>query len=105
MNKILFTAGWITLLTLFIGLGQASAQNLVPNGDFEMKARDNWELTGQNTGALCAMYDCSGQGRTSWCWRRTPGTTNGNGGLMQDVCLFGGVTYNFSAYVVYTETG
>jgi len=105
MKRILLAAGCVALFCLVLGQDNALAQNLVPNGDFEMQARAEWLLTGNNTGAQATTFDTNGNGDNSWCWKRTPGTTKGNGGLEQDVYLFGGVLYNFTAHVAYDETG
>jgi len=105
MKAFVFAAGCLALFLLAFGQERAWAQNVVPNGDFEMMGRADWELTGNNTNAVCTMYDTSGNGQRSWCWKRRPGATSGNGGLKQDVCLFGGTIYSFSANLLYEETG
>ena len=105
MKKLLFAAGCAVLLLLFHPGSDGLAQNTVPNGDFELQDLGPWELTGSN--AYCSMlqFDVAGIGSSSWCWKRMPGTNTGNGGLMQDIPLIGGVPYNLSINVAYVENG
>ena len=104
MKNIFIGAGCIVLLLLFSG-SDASAQNIVPNGDFELQDLGPWALTGSNSNTMLMQFDVTGSGQSSWSWRRMPGTGTGNGGLAQDICLIGGVTYNVSVPVACVETG
>jgi hypothetical protein len=101
--KIFTAAGCVTLLFLFLFQGDAFAQNTVPNGDFELQAQGPWVLTGSNVGAGCTPYNTTGSG-TSYCWKRKPGTNNGNGGIEQDVPLIGGLAYDVSIPICYIAT-
>jgi hypothetical protein len=93
MKKLLVGAG-LCLLLLFMSQGDASAQNLVPNGGFEQQALGRWDQHGQNGSSLITEYDVSGNG-VSWCWKRQPADGH-HGGIKQTVTLLGGVAYNVS---------
>ncbi len=101
MKKLIIGAACLTLVFLF--QGGVLAQNVVPNGDFELKAQGQWDLIGNNNGASCVVYNTSGTGN-SWCWRRAPGTPSGNGGLSMDIHLVGGVAYAINIDVCYLAT-
>jgi hypothetical protein len=105
MKKILFGLGCAILLLFFYPGGDAFAQDTVPNGDFELQDLGPWDLTGSNSSTTMMMYDVGGTGKPSWSWRRMPGTGTGNGGLLQNIPLIGGVTYDLSINIAYVETG
>ncbi len=99
---------WLTscsalLLLLFSGTG-ALAQNTAANGDFELQDTGPWAKTGSNDGAMIIMFDVNGNGQTSLCWKRQPGSNIGNGGLTQDVSLIAGTTYDVSVNVSFICT-
>ena len=106
--RILLGAGVAVLLLFFWSPGMAKAQNTVPNGDFEVQDLGPWTMTGDNGWTTMKLYDTDGDGVDSWCWKRKPGTDNGqpfgNGGLEQEVYLIQGVTYDFSCWVAYLCT-
>lgn len=107
MKKVAIGAGSLALLLLFLGSGEALAQNVVANGGFELMDYGAWVKSGQNQGAEFVRYDTSGNGQQSWCLKRKPGTgfpVGGNGGPAQDVVLIGGVTYDFYARICYIAT-
>ena len=101
MKKLIIGAACLTLVFLF--QGGVLAQNVVPNGDFELKAQGQWDLIGNNNGASCEVYNTSATGK-SWCWRRAPGTPSGNGGHSMDIHLVGGVAYAINIDVCYLAT-
>ena len=103
MRKWIVGAGCLALLLLVFSGSEALAQNTLPNGDFELQAAGSWDLTGNNNGAMAATYDVTGLG-SSWCWKRQPGSDQGNGGLTQAVYLLDGLTYDFSMDVCFICT-
>ena len=105
MKKVLFGAGCAILLLLFNFGTDALAQNTVPNGDFELQDLGPWTLTGSNSSTAMVQFDVAGIGSSSWSWKRMPGTGTGNGGLVQDIPLIGGHTYDLTINVAYVENG
>ena len=53
---------------------------------------------------MIIMFDVNGNGQTSLCWKRQPGSNIGNGGLTQDVSLIAGTTYDVSVNVSFICT-
>jgi hypothetical protein len=104
MKHILLGTGCVILFLFFSG-SDAAGQNIVPNGDFELQSLGLWTLEGQNNYTSLTMFDVAGIGQSSWSWKRMPGTGTGNGSLVQDVCLIGGVTYNVLVDVACVESG
>ncbi len=108
MKNLILGVGCCALLLLFLPQGTASAQTVVPNGDLELQALGEWELTGDNDWQKMKEYDTNGDGSLSWCWKRKPGKDVGqpfgNGGFAQDVYLVAGVAYEFNADVAYLAT-
>jgi hypothetical protein len=98
MKKLLFGAG-LTVLFLFMTQGGASAQTMTLNGDFEFQALDPWEMFGNNDSQQLVQYDIDGDGTSSLCWKKIPGTNGGNGGIRETIFLIGGLEYEVSAKV------
>ncbi len=78
-----------------------AAQDMVLNGYFDFESTEKWTESGGTTGCDVVQYDVTGGGSPSWCYMREPGTNGGNGSILQDVLLIGGVTYQFDADVAY----
>lgn len=104
MRKLIWLTSCSALLLLLFSGGEAMAQNTAANGDFELQDTEPWVKTGSNDGAKILMYDVNGNGSTSLCWSRQPGSNKGNGGITQDVILIAGTTYDFTADVVFICT-
>ncbi len=101
-NNFVIAGGIVLLLFLFQGV--AFGQNTAANGDFQLQDQGAWEKNGNNIGVGCIEYDTNGNGQKSWCWKRKPGDSpfgGGNGGITQEVCLVGGVTYKLTANICY----
>ncbi len=105
MKKLYIGLGCLALLLIAFSNQEGAAQNIVPNGGFESGDLDPWVKTGNHTYGRMMKYDTNGNGSVSWCYRKMPGTSAGNGGLIQDVELIGGVTYDFSMCIAYVESG
>lgn len=91
-----------TLLSFLFFPGSLAAQNVVPNGDFELRELGRWEKTGDNISQYVYEYDVTGWG-PSWCWKRRPGWGN-NGGIKQQVHLIAGETYLLEADLAFLCT-
>ncbi len=97
MKKVLYGAGLCAALLLIFLPGAASAQSVVPNGDFELQSLGPWQLYGNNSEQWLTNYDVTGDGKTSLCWKRRPGTNAGNGGIKLQVYLTAWKTYYIEA--------
>jgi hypothetical protein len=107
MKKGMLGAGLAVLLLFFLAPGTALGQNVVPNGDIELRSLGPWETTGSTSGTAFVLYDVDGIGGTSFCYKRRPGYSpfgGGDGGIVQTVYLVAGVTYQFEADVCYVCT-
>ena len=103
VKKVIVGAGCLVLFLIVFFPGEALAQTVAANGDFELEGKGIWEKEGGNTGTKYLQYNTTGSG-SSWCCKREPGTGypfGGYGGLSQEVTLIAGVTYQFSANICY----
>lgn len=105
MKRMLLGVGCLALLLIVFSNNEGAAQTAVPNGGFEQQDVPPWVKTGNHTYGRMMKFDVNGNGTFSWCYRKMPGNTAGNGGLIQDIPLIGGVTYDFSCCVAYVESG
>jgi hypothetical protein len=82
-----------------------TAQEIVINGDFETESYSPmWTLFGGNKHTEIATFETV-LGQNSTCLMRRPGSPDDNGGITQQVHLFGGMTYKFSANIAAAECG
>ena len=94
------TAAFVVLSTIPL-----RAQEVVFNGDFETESYSPmWTLTGGNLHTEIAVFQTV-LGQNSNCLKRRPGTPDDNGGIQQQVHLFAGITYKFSANIAAEECG
>lgn len=98
----------LLLFTAFCALCCATpltAQEVVFNGDFELEsATPAWTYVGGNLHTTMATFETV-LGQPSYCLKRRPGTPSDNGGIEQQVHLFAGMKYSFSANIAAEECG
>lgn len=92
-------------LALVVFTTPLMAQEVVFNGDFETESYTSlWILTGGNLHTEIATFETI-LGKNSPCLKRRPGLPDDNGAIEQQVHLFGGMTYKFSANIAAEECG
>lgn len=102
MKKV-FVGASLCALLLVLTSGSLFAQataSMVPNGDFEQGALNEWTRYGTSSGQEVTKFNVLTTA-LSWCNKWRPGSNGGNGGIRQDVYLIGGLTYQFDADVAF----
>lgn len=101
MLKMNVLAAACVAALFLLGGPPLAAQDMVLNGYFDHQSTLKWTEAGGTAGCAVVQYDVTGTSSPSWCYEREPGTNGGNGSILQDVLLIGGVTYQFDADVAY----
>ncbi|MBU0755981.1 MAG: hypothetical protein KJ645_12630 [Planctomycetes bacterium] len=91
---------WLTLIggLVLYGLSGSSlqAQNAVCNPFFSTTDLQHWT---SDAPSIAVVYSSPDWGMLQYCCRKFPGLPNNNASLYQEVHLFAGYTYEFSANI------
>ena len=96
MKKLLMFICVTGLLCLFFAGQPLLAQNAVVNPNFQTADFSHWQTTGTGYSIINGP---TALGMSGYCVRKSPGSPDANGSIIQDVHLIGGHTYQFSAKI------